>query len=71
MKGFTAFLSKELTHTLRSMRLLIVVAVFLLLGLMNAPLAKLTPQILEMAGVAELTGALGMAEPQAFEAWAQ
>ena len=71
MNGFTAFLSKELIQTLRSMRLLIVAAVFLLLGLMNAPLAKFTPQILEMTGVGDLSGALVLADPQAFDAWAQ
>ena len=71
MNGFAAFLSKELIQTVRSMRLLIVVAVFLLLGLMNAPLAKFTPQILEMTGIGDLSGALSLADPQAFDAWVQ
>jgi ABC-2 type transport system permease protein len=53
------------------MRLFIIVAVFLLLGLMNAPLAKFTPQILEMAGVGGLTGVGAMPEPQSLDAWIQ
>ncbi|MDR0514839.1 MAG: hypothetical protein LBG81_06740 [Coriobacteriaceae bacterium] len=72
LNGFTAFLAKELTQILRTQRLLIVAVVFLLLGLMNAPLAKFTPEILELAGGSELAS-LGiiLPEPTAFEAWAQ
>jgi ABC-2 type transport system permease protein len=70
MNGFLAFLSKELMQTLRSMRLVIIAAVFLLLGLMNAPLAKFTPLILELAGAGDLAGVL-MPEPRALDAWAQ
>ena len=71
MNGFAAFLSKEITQTLRSKHLLIIVAVFLLLGLMNAPIAKLTPLILEFAGVGDLSGLLGIPEPRALDAWVQ
>ncbi|MCL1796925.1 MAG: ABC transporter permease [Eggerthellaceae bacterium] len=71
MNGFGAFFSKEIVQTLRSFRLLIVVGIFILLGLMNAPMAKFTPQILELAGVGELTGAMGLAEPTALDAWMQ
>ena len=71
MNGFAAFLSKELTQVLRNKQLFIVAAVFLLLGLMNAPLAKYTPLILELAGMGDFGDSLGMSEPQAFDAWAQ
>jgi len=71
MNGFSAFLSKELLQALRSMRFLIVVAAFLILGLMNAPLAKFTPQILELAGVGEMLEGLIPPTPVAFDAWAQ
>ena len=69
MNGFAAFLSKELTQMLRNKQLFIVAAVFLLLGLMNAPLAKYTPLILELAG--GLGESFSLPEPQAIDAWAQ
>jgi len=71
MNGFNAFFVKELLHTLRSLRLVIIVVVFFVLGIMNAPLAKLTPEILELAGVGDLMGELVAPAPTALDAWAQ
>jgi ABC-2 type transport system permease protein len=71
MNGFGAFLAKELQHVLRSYRLLIIAGIFLVLGFMNAPITKFTPQILEMAGVGDMSQAMGLADPTALDAWAQ
>lgn len=49
MKGFTAFLKKEFLELSRSGRLTILAIVFVLFGIMNPAIAKLTPLILEMA----------------------
>ena len=71
MNGFGAFLSKEFVQTLRSSRLWIILGVFLILGLMNAPLAKFTPQILALSGMGDLAESMGMADPVALDAWGQ
>jgi ABC-2 type transport system permease protein len=71
MNGAIAFLSKELLETFRTHRFWIVLGVFLLLGFMNAPLAKYTPQILELAGATDMLGELAIPQPTALDAWAQ
>ncbi|MCL1891003.1 MAG: ABC transporter permease subunit [Coriobacteriia bacterium] len=71
MNGFFAFLSKELLEMLRTHRIWIVIGVFFLLGLMNAPLANFTPQLLELAGASEMMGDLAITQPTALDAWAQ
>jgi ABC-2 type transport system permease protein len=50
MNEFTVLLKKELKEQLRTYRLLIAVAVFLLFGLGTPLLIKYTPQLIEMAG---------------------
>ena len=50
MSGFGVLLKKELKEQLRTYRLLIVAAVFLLFGLGTPLLIKYTPQLIEMAG---------------------
>ena len=48
MRGFTAFFKKECTEHLRSGRGAVLIFLFLLLGIMNPAIAKLTPWMLEM-----------------------
>jgi len=50
MNGFGALLKKELKEQLRTYKLLIVAAVFLLFGLGTPLLIKYTPQLIELAG---------------------
>ena len=50
MNGFSVLLKKELKEQLKTYKLLIVAAVFLLLGLGTPLLIKYTPQLIEMAG---------------------
>jgi ABC-2 type transport system permease protein len=71
MNGFLAFLSKEIIFLVRSQRVLITLLVFVLLGLMNAPLAYYTPEILKLAGAGDLAVAMNLAQPTALDAWMQ
>lgn len=48
MKSLLAFMKKEWMEQVRSGRLLILVIIFILLGIMNPAVAKLTPWLLEM-----------------------
>ncbi len=48
MRTFMAFIRKEWTELVRSGRLVILLLVFMLLGIMNPAVAKLTPRLLEM-----------------------
>ena len=47
MNSFLAFTRKEITHQLRSGKLVILGILFLLFGIMNPAIAKLTPWLLE------------------------
>ena len=70
MKAFLAFTKKEFTESLRTYRLVILGAVFLLLGVMSPLTAKLLPEILgglDMGGGVTLT----LPEPAAMDSWAQ
>ena len=49
MNGFLAFLKKEFFELSRSGRLMILGIIFVVLGIMNPAIAKLTPWILEMS----------------------
>jgi ABC-2 type transport system permease protein len=71
MNGFSAFLSKEIMFLIRSQRVLITLLVFVLLGLMNAPLAYYTPEILKLAGAGDLAAAMNLPQPTALDAWTQ
>ena len=46
MNGFIAFTKKELTESVRSYRLLIMLAVFAIFGFLGPLTAKFTPQLL-------------------------
>lgn len=47
MRGFIAFLKKEITENIRNYRLLIMLSIFFIFGVMSPLLAKFTPQLME------------------------
>lgn len=68
MRGFIAFSKKEITENIRNYRLLIMLAIFLIFGLMSPLLAKFTPQLMEalMPNLAE-----AFENPTALDSWTQ
>lgn len=48
MKGFKVFLTKEIFEMIRTKRLMILMAIFVLVGIMNPAIAKLTPKLFEL-----------------------
>lgn len=67
MKGYIAFVKKELMENMKNYRFLILLTVFLIFGIMSAFLAKFTPEILSvLAADMEMTS-----EPVALDAWKQ
>ncbi|WP_312648928.1 ABC transporter permease [Aminipila sp.] len=68
MRGFIAFIKKELIENTRNYRLLIMLAIFLIFGLMSPLLAKFTPQLMEalMPNLAE-----AFENPTALDSWTQ
>ena len=69
MRGYLAFTKKEFVEFNRTYKLLIIFAVFLLLGMMNPLTAKLTPMLLEKFMPEGIKITLG--EPTALDSWAQ
>jgi ABC-2 type transport system permease protein len=73
--GFAAVLRKELVWALRTKRALITGALFIILGVMNAPIAWGTPYLLDYMGASSGmdVASLGIAIPEAdaLQAWAQ
>lgn len=73
MKSLLAFMKKEWMEQVRSGRLLILVIIFILLGVMNPAVAKLTPWLLEM--MADSLEASGMTVTavtvSAMDSWVQ
>ena len=69
MKSYIAFTKKELLEAGRTYKLMIMVVVFLILGFMNAPTAKFTPEIVNqfMPAGMEIT----LAEPTLLDSWTQ
>lgn len=53
MEGFSVFLRKELREAVRSNRLLVVAAVFLVLGIISPLTAKYTPELLKALGTGQ------------------
>ena len=47
MKGFIAFFKKEIKELIRTKRLMILLGIFILVGIMNPAIAKLTPLLFE------------------------
>jgi len=70
MKAFIAFTKKEFTESLRTYRLIVLAAVFFLLGIISPLTAKMMPELL--SGV-DLGGGLILTMPEAvaMDAWAQ
>lgn len=66
MRAYLAFTKKEFTENLRTYKLLIMGAVFLLFGMMNPVLAKFTPEIINAAGLN-----IDIPTPIALDSWAQ
>lgn len=69
MKPFIAFLGKEFTEHLRTYKLLILGAVFLVVGLMSPLAARFMPDILGWAGLDP--DAMGLPDPTAVDSYAQ
>lgn len=67
MNGYFAFVKKEFAENIKNYRFLIMLAVFLVFGMMSAFLAKFTPEILS----ALATDIKMTSEPIALDAWKQ
>jgi len=69
MRSYLAFTKKEFVENVRTYKVMIMAAVFLLLGMMNPITAKITPQLLKefMPEGIEIT----ITEPTALDSWAQ
>ena len=48
MKSFVAFFKKELLQSARGGKMWILIGIFLLFGIMNPAIAKLTPWLMEI-----------------------
>jgi ABC-2 type transport system permease protein len=69
MKGYLAFLKKEIFEYVKTYKLLIMLMVFTVFGITNPLLAKLLPDILE--SLVEDNVIISLPEPTAFDAWTQ
>ena len=69
MKIFLTFCKKEVIENLRTFRLVIMFAVFILIGIMNPMVAKMLPEILNGTDLGGIT--IQMDEPVAMDSWAQ
>ncbi|MDR1432056.1 MAG: ABC transporter permease [Propionibacteriaceae bacterium] len=69
MKAFAVFTKKELTESLRTYRLAVLLAVFALLGIMSPLTAKMLPDILGAIDLGGMT--LNLPEPTAMDSWTQ
>ena len=70
-KQFLAFTKKEFFESLATFRLYILLAVFLILGMMSPLIAKLMPEILNLAGGMTPGFNIQMPEPVMMDAWLQ
>ncbi len=69
MRNYTAFLKKELIEGIRTYKAIILVAIFLIFGIMNPLFAKLAPDLL-----ATLAGegiSISIPQPTALDSWMQ
>ncbi|MBO0450797.1 MULTISPECIES: ABC transporter permease subunit [Enterococcus] len=69
MRNLYYFTKKELFESWRTYRLLLLVIIFLIFGLMNPLLAKLTPEIVKMAISEEM--AKTIPKPTSLDSWTQ
>lgn len=68
MRGYIAFVKKEIMENTRNYRLFIMLTVFLIFGIMSPIFAKLTPQIIELA-MPSIKNAFE--NPTALDSWTQ
>lgn len=73
MRAFIAFVKKEITEQLRTGKLFMLTAVFVLFGIMNPAVAKLTPFIMESFAdsLAQTGVVITEYEVTAFDSWLQ
>ena len=73
MKTFLAFMKKEITEQIRSGKLMILAMLFILFGIMNPAVAKLTPWLLEIMAdsMAESGMTITMVGISAMDSWVQ
>jgi len=71
MNQFLAFTKKEFREGIATFRIYILLAVFILLGLMGPLLAVLTPALLEMVAAADSGITITMPDPTAIDSWTQ
>ena len=69
MKAFFAFTGKEFMEYIRTYKLIILLAVFVIFGFLSPITAKYLPQIFEMAGLDP--AAMGLGDPTAADSFAQ
>ncbi|WP_071458987.1 ABC transporter permease subunit [Bacillus massilinigeriensis] len=69
MNAFIAFANKELTESVRTYKLLIITAVFLLFGMLNPVMAKIMPELLSSFMPDGMT--IALQDPSALDSWAQ
>lgn len=69
MRAYLAFTKKEFTESFRTYKLVIMLAVFLLFGIMNPLFAKLTPAFLESMATDGMV--ISISEPTAMDSWTQ
>ena len=73
MRSLFAFVKKEFTEHLRCARLMITLALFVMLGIMNPAVAKLTPWLIEMMAdsLAESGMTVTIVSVSALDSWVQ
>lgn len=71
MRGYVAFLKKEYLESIRTHKLLLLLAIFILFGIMSPMLAKLTPDLIKSMLNDSAIEALSIPEPTAIDAYAQ
>lgn len=73
MKSFLAFMKKEITEQTRSGKLMILTGLFVLFGIMNPAVAKLTPWLLEVMAdsMAESGMTVSIVSITAMDSWVQ
>lgn len=69
MKNYLAFVGKELMEGVRAYKALILLAVFVIFGIMNPLFAKLTPELLSSLAGEGIT--ISVLEPSALDSWTQ
>jgi ABC-2 type transport system permease protein len=69
MKAYRAFAKKELLESFRTYKLVIMLAAFLLFGMMSPLFAKLLPEIMQNIDLGGM--AITLPDPTAMDSWAQ